>query len=112
LLVHLHIISIVKVIEKNIRAEAKKQGIRLYVLASEIGLTEPGFYAMLNKESMKVKTLEKIAEVLQVPFALLIADMQDEPVKPVEQTIQAPVVKIYTYDAWNQSKQKQKLKLE
>jgi transcriptional regulator with XRE-family HTH domain len=55
-------------IEQNIRQHAKHQRITLSELAAGIDMTEAGFYKMLSTESIKVKTLRKIAEFLKVPI--------------------------------------------
>ena len=57
-----------KAIEFKIRAECRKRRIRIYALSAEIGLTEAGFYKMLSVGSIKVRTLEKIAKVLDLPM--------------------------------------------
>ena len=55
-------------IEQNIRQHAKHQRITLSELAAGIDMTEAGFYKMLSTESIKVKTLRKIAEFLKIPI--------------------------------------------
>lgn len=56
------------VIERNIRQQAKALGITLSDLAKHIEMTEAGFYKMLSTESIKVKTLKKVSEVLKQPI--------------------------------------------
>ena len=56
------------VIERNIRLQAKALGITLSDLAKHIEMTESGFYKMLSTESIKVKTLKKVSEVLKQPI--------------------------------------------
>lgn len=56
------------VIERNIRQHAKHQRVTLSELAGGIDMTEAGFYKMLSTESIKVKTLRKIAEFLKIPI--------------------------------------------
>jgi DNA-binding Xre family transcriptional regulator len=46
--------------------EAKQISIKK--LAAEIDMTEQGFYKMLKNDSVKVATLERIAEVLELPI--------------------------------------------
>lgn len=55
-------------IEANIRQHAKYQKLTLSELAASIDMTEAGFYKMLSTESIKVKTLKKISEVLRQPI--------------------------------------------
>lgn len=66
-------------LEVNIRQQAKSLGITLADLAKQIEMTEAGFYKMLSTDSIKVKTLKKIAEVLQKPMVYFI---ENNPKKP------------------------------
>jgi transcriptional regulator with XRE-family HTH domain len=59
-------------LERNIRQQAKAKGITLSDLVKHIEMTEAGFYKMLSSESIKVKTLRKIAEVLQQPISFFV----------------------------------------
>ncbi|MBS7563773.1 helix-turn-helix transcriptional regulator [Mucilaginibacter sp. Bleaf8] len=59
-------------LEVNIRQQAKVKGITLAELAKDIEMTEAGFYKMLSTDSIKLKTLKKIAEVLQMPISYFI----------------------------------------
>ncbi|WP_345948340.1 MULTISPECIES: helix-turn-helix domain-containing protein [unclassified Mucilaginibacter] len=56
------------VIERNIRIRTKAMGMTLAELSKQIEMTEAGFYKMLATDSIKVKTLKKISEVLQIPL--------------------------------------------
>ena len=62
------------VIERNIRQQAKALGITLSDLAKHIEMTEAGFYKMLSTDSIKVKTLKKVSEVLKQPVAYFFDD--------------------------------------
>ncbi len=62
------------VIERNIRQQAKALGITLSDLAKHIEMTEAGFYKMLSTESIKVKTLRKISQVLKQPIPFFFDD--------------------------------------
>lgn len=62
------------VIERNIRQQAKTLGITLSDLAKHIEMTEAGFYKMLSTDSIKVKTLKKVSEVLKQPVAYFFDD--------------------------------------
>jgi len=62
------------VIERNIRQQAKALGITLSDLAKHIEMTEAGFYKMLSTDSIKVKTLKKVSEVLKQPVAFFFDD--------------------------------------
>lgn len=57
-------------IERNIRSYVKERGMSILDLVTEIEMTEPGFYKMLQNESMKIKTLARVAEVLQEPVVV------------------------------------------
>jgi transcriptional regulator with XRE-family HTH domain len=59
--------NLMHVLEQNIRQRAKALGITLSDLCKHIEMTEAGFYKMLTTESIKVKTLRKISEVLEMP---------------------------------------------
>lgn len=45
---------------------ASQKKVPLSHLANDLGFTEPGFYSMIKNDTMKVKTLEKIAQLLDV----------------------------------------------
>ena len=62
------------VIERNIRQQAKALGITLSDLAKHIEMTEAGFYKMLSTDSIKVKTLKKVSEVLKQPVNYFFDD--------------------------------------
>jgi transcriptional regulator with XRE-family HTH domain len=62
------------VIERNIRQQAKALGITLSDLAKHIEMTEAGFYKMLSTDSIKVKTLKKVSDVLKQPVAYFFDD--------------------------------------
>lgn len=62
--------EIFTVLEDNIRLAAKQMGINLNELISEIDMTEGGFYKMLSAKSMKITTLKKIADALNMPIAM------------------------------------------
>jgi|GEM_PF-1743670 len=62
------------VIERNIRQQAKALGITLSDLAKHIEMTEAGFYKMLSTDSIKVKTLKKVSEVLKQPIPYFFDD--------------------------------------
>ena len=62
------------VIERNIRQQAKALGITLSDLAKHIEMTEAGFYKMLSTDSIKVKTLKKVSEVLKQPVGFFFDD--------------------------------------
>ncbi|WP_158826686.1 helix-turn-helix domain-containing protein [Mucilaginibacter lacusdianchii] len=59
-------------LEANIRQQAKQMGVTLSDLAKNIEMTEAGFYKMLSTDSIKLKTLKKIAEVLKKPVSFFI----------------------------------------
>ena len=57
---------------------AKSKGLTLGGLAEKIGVTRAGFYRTLEQKTMKVETLEKIAQVLDVPVCDFFADQEDD----------------------------------
>ena len=62
------------IIERNIRQQAKALGITLAEVAKQIEMTEAGFYKMLSTDSIKVKTLKKLSEVLKQPIVYFFDD--------------------------------------
>jgi len=58
----------------NIKEIAANKNISIKSLIARIGISEPGFYKSLENNSMNIKTLAKIAEVLQVSISELIND--------------------------------------
>ncbi len=63
-------------IERNIRQRSKALGITLSDLARHIEMTEAGFYKMLSTDSIKVKTLKKLSDVLKQPIPYFFEDHQ------------------------------------
>ncbi|MFB6257499.1 MAG: helix-turn-helix domain-containing protein [Flavobacteriales bacterium] len=61
-------------IEGTVKKYCKQRGLTLKELAEQVGMTETGFSRALKKKSLKVKTLERISEVLQVPIASLFGE--------------------------------------
>lgn len=55
-------------LKENIQKRLKELGKTMKELVIEIDMTEPGLYKMFSNGSMKIKTLIKISEVLQVPI--------------------------------------------
>lgn len=55
-----------KMVTENIKQIAKDKGVTLSDLAAKIDMTESGMYAMFRNNSIKISTLEKISEVLNV----------------------------------------------
>lgn len=53
-------------VTENIKQIAKDKGVTLSDLAAKIDMTESGMYAMFRNNSIKISTLEKISEVLNV----------------------------------------------
>jgi transcriptional regulator with XRE-family HTH domain len=99
--------SITKSIEAKIRLEVRKQRLTILELCANISMTEAGFYKMISAGSIKVKTLESIANTLNVPIASFFTDIEvpaEEEVKP-EPVISKPAVKAYSTEAWHLSKQ-------
>lgn len=54
----------------RIKRIAEQKKISLKDLCRNIHISEPGFYKMLNKNEMKISTLEKICQVLNVPISI------------------------------------------
>lgn len=58
----------------NIKTVAIKKGTNMKALLKKIKKTEQGFYKSLETNSMNIKTLNKIAEELEVTISELIND--------------------------------------
>jgi transcriptional regulator with XRE-family HTH domain len=61
-------------IEETVKKYCRQQGLTLKELAGRIGMTETGLSRSLKKRSLKVKTLEDIAEVLEVPIGFFFGE--------------------------------------
>ncbi len=64
-------------IANKIKTICKDRKIPIKDLASAIKMSEPGFHRMIEKESMKVKNLQLIADFFGVPITYFF----DEPVE-------------------------------
>jgi len=62
----------------KIEGLAKSKGLTLGGLAEKIGVTRAGFYRTLEQKTMKVETLEKIAQVLDVPVCEFFETHEDD----------------------------------
>jgi len=58
----------------KIKSIAEEKKISIRELCKNAGLTEQGYYNNIKTNSMKVETLEKIAEALRVPVHLFFSD--------------------------------------
>lgn len=58
----------------NISTIAERKGITLKSLVDKAGITEAGFYKSLKTNSMNIKTLAAIAEILGVTVSELIGE--------------------------------------
>jgi len=99
--------SITKKIEAKIRIEARKQRLTILELCTSISMTEAGFYKMISTGSIKVKTLQSIADTLNLPIASFFEDivmLAEEQLKP-EPVISIPAGKVSSADALHLSKQ-------
>ena len=52
----------------------KKKGITIKKLCTEIGLTPNGYLAAKKNNTLKVRDLEKIAEILEVPISVFFGE--------------------------------------
>lgn len=65
-------------IENNIRYYAHVKGLKLYELANKIGLSSSGSFSLTIRKDMRLSTLQKIADALDIPISALL---EDEPKK-------------------------------
>lgn len=57
-----------------IKTLAEKKNISMVELANKVGISEQQIHLLVRKNSTKIETLEKIANVLQVPVAYFFED--------------------------------------
>lgn len=62
----------------KIKSLAEKKGISIRDLSEKINLTAEGIYQNIRKNSIKAETLEKIAELLEVPVSYFFDDKMSE----------------------------------
>lgn len=56
-------------IYNRIKTEIKRHSCSIKEVALLVGMTESGFHKTLQKETLKVSTLEEIAKILKVPIS-------------------------------------------
>lgn len=61
-------------LEKTVKKYSKQQGLTLKELAEKIDMSEAGLHRALRTKSLKVKTLERLSDVLQVPASTLLGE--------------------------------------
>lgn len=69
----------------KIKELCEQQKITMPVLASKIGISEPGLYQIFRNKTLKVDILEKVARVLNVPIWVFF-DL--DPEKPLTEEIE------------------------
>lgn len=63
-------------IETRIRELAKQKGVSIAKLSKNIGMSRNGFDTTFQNESLKIGTLIKISEVLEVPMSYFISEVE------------------------------------
>lgn len=63
-------------LRQNIKAIAKKRGMKMADVADKLGITYPSLAQSLNRD-MQISTIKRIADVLQVPLWMLLQDTPD-----------------------------------
>lgn len=72
----------------KIKTLLEKRKITIQKLCDEVGISTVGFHNIYNNKSIKVQTLEKIADVLQVPIKYFFEDeTSDNPFFVNESTV-------------------------
>lgn len=66
-----------KQIDEKIRVLAKKSGLSIRKLCQKIDMSESGFYAMIKNDSMKLDTLQKIANFYNVKTSYFLDENID-----------------------------------
>lgn len=74
-------------IENKIRVKAKEINLSIRQLCKEIKMSQPGFYSALKKNTLRIETLSKIAEVLKVDISYFFTSENSLPVVELEQKI-------------------------
>lgn len=61
-------------LRQKIVSNAKKRGLNIEELSEKVGMSRNGFNKAFKEESLKIKTLERISEELQVPLSYWFVD--------------------------------------
>lgn len=61
----------------KIKVIAKEQGIAINDLAEQLGMTPQAVHLMVRENSTKTDTLERIAQILQVPITIFFDDVKE-----------------------------------
>ena len=67
---------------EKFKTALRQKGMTQGNLCERIGMTQDGIKKMIENETIKVKTLEQICEVLEVPITYFL-DVEPEKVEPV-----------------------------
>jgi transcriptional regulator with XRE-family HTH domain len=70
-------------IEEKLKTIVKSKGLKMEFVYTSIGMTNSGFYKMLRNETYTVNTLQRIADVLEVPITDFFVN--DSTIKAVEE---------------------------
>lgn len=66
-------------VKEKFRKRVLEKGLTQKDVIQSIGMTEGGFWQMINKGSMKVSTLKKLASILDVDYDFLIDESVTNP---------------------------------
>ena len=61
---------LVNQIREIVEKKLKEKEISILTLCKKIGITQQGYYSIFKNKSLKIKTLQSIAEVLEVPIII------------------------------------------
>jgi len=70
---------------EKISVVAKKNGVTTKLIIETISMTENGFYTAIRNKTLKISTLEKIAEYLGVPVSYFFEEQEKSVSQYVEQ---------------------------
>lgn len=74
----------------NIKKLATDKNVSLIKIIQQCGISEGGFYRSIENNSMNIKTVAKIAEILKVSISELVGE-KSEPVRLTKNTVASPI---------------------
>ncbi len=81
-----------EIIEKNIRFLCTKDGISIPELAEKIGISFSGLYSSLRNDTLKVKTLRKIANVFNIKAYELLYEKENLTANSIKKFLDHPLL--------------------
>ena len=82
-------------IEKNIKRIITRRRLTMKSIIVKVGMTEAGFYKALDKETMQIKILRKVAKELKVTVGVLLGEVKKTDSSKVESLASKIAVRDY-----------------